>query len=131
MSVTISLMIHPLPGVVQRPENPTTEQWKHIARSWYRVAYTYYDNDEATQAYIDEQRKWLSENVPDDLREGVFLLSPSSGFMGEDVYVVDGRVTHNTHVPCSVCGTYGHVWRTRKGDPEQKIWCVTCNEWDI
>jgi hypothetical protein len=107
---------------LQRPE--TAEQWKEIARRWYKVKYTYHDNDEATQAYIDEQGKWLKENVPNDLREGVFLLERSGGYMGENVYVVDGQITHNTHVPCSVCQTYEHVWRG------ERIWCITCNDWE-
>jgi hypothetical protein len=128
MSLTVFLTMGPRVPDLQSPANPTVEQWKEIARGWYKVKYTYYDNDEATQAYIDEQGKWLSKNVPDELREGVFLLSRHGGFMGENVYVVDGRVTHNTHVPCRVCRTYEHVWRNQEGEP--RIWCITCNDWE-
>jgi hypothetical protein len=124
MSLTVFLTMGPRVPDLQTPANPTIQQWKEIARDWYKVEYTYYDRDKATQVYIDEQKRWLKETIPDELREGVFLLERSGGFMGENVYVVDGEVTHNTHVPCSVCQTYEHVWRAGR------IWCITCNDWE-
>jgi hypothetical protein len=109
---------------LRTPVNPSIDEWVSIAQEYYRVAYNYYEKEEEETAWIAEQKKWLSDNVPETMRKGTFLLEAGGGFMGENVWAVDGEICHTLHITCSHCRTYSVVPRAFEGEP--LLWCISC-----
>lgn len=96
--------------------------WTDAALYYYG---RYYNFDEKSREVMDlvlEWRKALKESMPESFREGVHLLRKNAAFMGEDVYVVDGRVQHTIHVGHKECKTYSVVSRS-----DGSCWCATCS----
>lgn len=109
---------------LRTPETCSREEWLGIARAWYRFYYTYYDRTEEELAYIAAQEEWLRKSIPEDLAQGLHLIHPEGGFMGEDVWIVDGTITHTIHVPHDKCGETYLIWRG------PRVWCVKCSEYE-
>ncbi len=118
----ICSMVYSVRPPLRTPKNPSRREWEAIARDWYRFYYTYYERSKEERRYIRDQGKWLRSNVPAEIREGFHLLEGGGGFMGEDVYVVDGDITHTLHINCTNCSAYQVV---RWGE---QLWCIACNQ---
>jgi hypothetical protein len=116
--------VHPGAPTLETPENPSEDDWRRIAKTWYQCYYTFYDKTEEELAYLNAQKDWLKANTPDALQEGVHLLSREGGYCGEDVYVVDGLITHTIHLECGECREYALVHR-RDGE-QPALWCAHC-----
>jgi hypothetical protein len=113
-----------VPGLDEKWEEPATpvsvEEWDSLARQIYE---DYYNFEERTPEEREENKRrfaWLKEHAPEGRAEGVWLIAPGEGFMGEDVYCVDGQPTHAIHVRCSECGEPSLVGRARG------LWCASC-----
>lgn len=79
------------------PDSPTTTQWTDHAVGFYQFFYTYYEKTEEEYKWIEQAAAWLETNLPAEYRGRVVLLAPQAAFMGEDIYVVDGNITHSIH----------------------------------
>ena len=122
------MMIH-IHRVQKRPslftsKKPSRETWEEVAKVWYGFYYTYYERDEKDRSYIKRQRGWLEKHLPPEFREGLHLLHKEGGFTGEDVWVVDGVVTHVIHVACDKCSNFSLLWRGNR------VWCLTCASYE-
>ena len=123
------LTVPGLPALVA-PGTVTAENWKQIGLAYYGVVYNFYEPSsdeewEEHQAWLMKWKTWLSDNIPEELRQGVHLLGAGRGFMGEDVYVADGHITHTIHVDCEKCNVASLLWR----DGGVKMWCANCNDY--
>jgi len=107
----------------------TIESWSAIAVKWYGVVYNFHEpeNDEEWEewnSWKTEWKMWLDNNIPEELKTGVHLIGAAAAFMGEDVYVADGQVTHTIHLDCEKCGSASIIWR-KDGT---RLWCASCNQ---
>ncbi len=100
-----------------------------IERDWTEAALYYYGRhynfDEKSREESDLVRAWreaLNSAIPESFREGVQLLRENAAFMGEDVYVVDGRIQHAIHVGHKACKSYSIFSRTGGS-----CWCAKCS----
>ena len=107
---------------LRTPENPSQKEWEEIARAFYRFKYTYWDKTPEEILWVESQKAWLDGNIPEALRDGVHLLERRGGFMGEDVWVADGQITHTLHVECGKCFHYTLIWRGKN------TWCLFCKK---
>ena len=118
------MMIH----VHQRSSLSGEEFPKRLAADWTSAALYFYSNYynmavEHTRDERDLLNQWsrqLYAATPDNLREGVHLLRKCAGSMGEDVYMVDGRLQHTLHCKHASCGAFELL---RRG---KKFWCAKC-----
>ncbi len=95
-----------------------------MAKVWYGFYYTYYERDEKDRAYIKRQKGWLEKHLPPEFREGFHLLHKEGGFLGEDIWVADGVLTHVIHVACDKCSNFSLLWRGNR------VWCLTCASYE-
>lgn len=130
MPISVSITTFPKVPQAVHPDNPTREEWENLARAFYRFDYTYYEKSDAEHKWCTEERQWLKDHIPDEYKEGVHLLHQGGGFMGEDVFVVDGEIDHCLHLNCKVCGSYQVLSRDgRSENGRLKVWCVPCESY--
>lgn len=110
---------------LRTPESCGLEEWVEIARAWYAFVYTYYEKSPEELKWIKAQKTWLDAHLPAPFQKGIHLIDPCGGFMGENVYVVDGDIDHTTHVQCGRCHHYATV--LRQVDDRHYWWCITCD----
>jgi hypothetical protein len=120
----VHVSLFPKTPAFDNPKNPTPDEWLKRAVAWYEFQNSYYEKTDEQQAQMARQHKWLKATMPEEYREGVHLLAREGGFMGEDVYAVDGDLGDTLHVYCKACAKPEVVWR-RTEDGWGK-WCVPC-----
>jgi hypothetical protein len=97
------------------------EGWISAALKYNSVEYTYYDKTPKERKWLNSIERLLKKTCPDDLKTGVHLLGRRCGFMGEDVYLYEGNVTHTIHCFHRKCKTYAVLnW--------DRLYCATCRE---
>ena len=120
----MSIMIH-LSGTPKVSEpvsltNATTAEWTNAAVKWYQQVYNFCERSEKDSKKLEKQWKNLVASMPMAYRTGIHLLAEQAAFMGEDIYLVDGKVQHPIHVECTSCQQYTLVYR------KSKLYCITC-----
>lgn len=109
----------------------SSPEWDSIALQVYS---DYYNFDEKSSFELKEcirRMKILKEKAPPERSEGIHLIGPGNGFMGEDVYCVDGDLAHNKHLYCEICKNSSLIERKRKcheNDNNRILWCAICND---
>jgi hypothetical protein len=104
-------------------EKCMAESWLEGARYYYS---RYYNFDEKSQEEWDLVHKWeqrVKDTTPEELRTGCHLILEDAGFMGEDVYILNGDIQHAIHCKHTVCGAYAVLFPSR----EIGQWCGKCN----
>jgi hypothetical protein len=110
--------------------------WSSTAVYWYQLWYsTMNEYTREERMHLESLREVLNGTIPTELRDGVHLLAPDAADMGEDIYVVDGDVTHTLHMQHKLCEKYSVLGRNvpnhevRMDRPTHGLWCAECKAW--
>lgn len=98
------------------------EKWEAGAVYFYARWYNFDEKTSEQRALLGAWQAKLRETCPEKFKTGVHKVGSRAAFMGEDVLMVDGDLTHTLHAVCATCGGYSVV--SRKG--QDKLWCVDC-----
>ena len=71
---------------------------------------------------LDARFKELYSRTPEEYKTGVHVIAPGAADLGEDIVLVDGKLTHTIHRYCSSCR--GPFLVFRSGEP----WCCKCDK---
>lgn len=109
------------PAVLLEKAKESLEGWKYVALVFYRVDYTYYDLSEKELTWLDEVKKILQDTIPAEWKTGCHLLWPQAAFMGEDIFVWEGEITHTIHAQHKRCMKHQILnW--------DRLFCAFCKE---
>lgn len=97
------------------------EQWISAALALFEKTNHYYEVSDKEALVVERKQQELEQLRPETLSQGVQLLEFQTGFMGEDIVLVDGRITTTIHAYHKLCKTYRLVSR------QDKYWCMQCN----
>lgn len=104
------------------------KRWEIYANRYYQQLYTLYDKSTRERRSLAGQWLVLRETMPATYATGVHCIGRGLACMGEDIYVVDGYLQHNTHIRHEKCGTYATVRRAEESPSGSHLWCATCNK---
>lgn len=116
-------------------------RWIDAAVEFYQMSYSFREITPEEQDTLKRNSIAVYEAMPDEYKTGVHLLREGAAHCGEDIYIVDGRLTHNVWAHCGNEGCDSPVLgregapeienSTRKGRRRLKCWCPKCNDWTI
>lgn len=108
----------------QLHKDMSEEEWIHEAVDHYRMVYNFDKKTKQEARIIHKNWKALAEFMPERFKTGVHLMQAQAAFMGESIWIVDGKLDHDLHRLCGTCLKHGVVSR---GHP--KAWCTNCNDY--
>ena len=117
----------PMYLIPKLPETPTAAEWTKLGVNYYNSIYT--DDGLGQEEYekLKKRWEWLQSHMPEELRTGIHVISEGGAWLGETIYLVDGRLQHNLHIECVNCKKCKLIWRV-DADNKNKTFCVDCNK---
>ena len=101
--------------------NSGLDGWKSVALRYNAIDYNYYDKSPEELKWLQETKDLLFQTCPEQYKIGAHLIGKECAFMGEDVYVFEGHITHNIHVLHKTCGKYSVLnW--------DRLYCAHCKQ---
>ena len=99
------------------------ELWFKLASQWYSCKYNFNDKTKAEELWMKRLWAVLEKTIREDWKNSVNVVPYAVGFMGEDVYCVDGILTHTIHSYHEKC-MRPQVLRRGEG-----WWCALCKSY--
>ena len=84
----------------------TVDGWKQAVLDWDKVFYNFDDKTSEENAWIKQIKKLIDDNIPEEYKTGVHCLFEGVSFMGEDIYIFEGKLSTTMHAKHSECGKY-------------------------
>ncbi len=110
-------------------DNP--EQWVVEAVRLYSISYNMMDVfSEQEGENLRTRFGELYKQTPEQYKAGFHVLATGAAYLGEDIMMVDGRLTHPIHIYCPACRKASIVNRAKALFPEvsHPLWCLTCDK---
>lgn len=103
-----------------------SQDWVSEAVALYGKRYNMIGFWEPTKKYYEDlatKFEALYARTPEEYKTGVHVLAPGAASLGEDIVIVDGKLTHCVHFHCGSCGGSSIVNRSGKS------WCHKCDKY--
>lgn len=110
-------------------DNP--EQWVVQAIRLYNITY------DMMGAFTPTEYKNLAKRydelyalTPEQYKTGFHVLAPGAAYLGEDIMMVDGCLTHPVHLHCPSCRRARLVSRSKVlfSSLSHRLWCLSCDK---
>lgn len=102
-------------------EEATVSSWVHGLIYYYKRLYNFDEKTKDERTLVGQWLKRLQETMPENYRTGCHLAAPNAAFMGEDIWIVDGKPQHNLHFRHIPCNKYALLYR------KNILWCGVCD----